>query len=143
MKYVPFKGGGAVAKQLAGKHADSTVNNPSETEGFYKAGTVVPLAAFTPARLGMYPQTPTFKELGKNYSYYMQRSIVGAPGMSKDAAAYYQSLFKKVFESTEWQDYRKKNSLLGDYLTGSALLDYWKQNNEIHRSMLTKMGALK
>ena len=30
MKYVPFKGGGRVAKELAGKHADSTVNNPSE-----------------------------------------------------------------------------------------------------------------
>ncbi|MCH7832981.1 MAG: tripartite tricarboxylate transporter substrate binding protein, partial [Proteobacteria bacterium] len=30
MKYVPYKGGGRVAKELAGKNADSTVNNPSE-----------------------------------------------------------------------------------------------------------------
>ncbi|GIT70258.1 MAG: hypothetical protein Ct9H300mP28_00720 [Pseudomonadota bacterium] len=36
MKYVPYKGGGKVAKQLAGKHANSTVNNPSEQMGFYK-----------------------------------------------------------------------------------------------------------
>ena len=47
MKYVPFKGGGDVAKALAGKNADSTVNNPSEALGFYEAGTVLPLAAFT------------------------------------------------------------------------------------------------
>ena len=33
MKYVPFKGGGRVAKELAGKHANSTVNNPSEQLG--------------------------------------------------------------------------------------------------------------
>jgi tripartite-type tricarboxylate transporter receptor subunit TctC len=143
MKYVPFKGGGAVAKQLAGKHADSTVNNPSETEGFYKAGTVVPLAAFTPTRLGMFPNTPTFKELGKDYSYFMQRSVVGAPGMSKEAAAYYQALFNKVFASSEWQGYRKKNSLQGEYLTGQPLVDYWTKFNEVHRTMLVKMGAIK
>ena len=36
MKYVPFKGGGRVAKELAGKHANSTVNNPSEQLGFMR-----------------------------------------------------------------------------------------------------------
>ena len=30
----------------------------------------------------------------------MQRTVVGAPGMSKDAAAYYQGLFQKVFDSS-------------------------------------------
>ena len=64
MTYVPFKGGGAVAKQLAGEHVNSTVNNPSEALGFYEAGTVVPLAAFTPEWLPLFPDTPTFKELG-------------------------------------------------------------------------------
>ena len=95
-----------MAKQLAGKHANSTVNNPSEQEGFYKAGTTVALAAFTDNRLEMFPNAPTFKELGKDYVYYMQRSIVGAPGMSYAAAAYYQRLFKKVFDSADWQKYR-------------------------------------
>ncbi|GIT09620.1 MAG: hypothetical protein CM1200mP30_32500 [Pseudomonadota bacterium] len=53
MKYVPYKGGGKVAKQLAGKHANSTVNNPLEGgRGFYKAGTTVALAAFTGQQAG-------------------------------------------------------------------------------------------
>ncbi len=79
MKYVPYKGGGRVAKELAGKHADSTVNNPSEQLGFYQAGKTIPLAAFTPARLPLFKDTPTFKELGKDFVYFMQRSVVGAP----------------------------------------------------------------
>lgn len=142
MKYVPYKGGGKVAKQLAGKHANSTVNNPSEQEGFYKAGTTVPLAAFTPSRLEMFPNAPTFRELGQDRVYFMQRSVVGAPGMSGDAAAFYQGLFKKVYNSDDWQKYRKKKSLMGDFLSGSALKDYWKKEREIHRAMLKKMGAL-
>merc|ERR1712072_111124 len=98
MKYVPYKGGGKVAKQLAGKHADSTVNNPSEQEGFYKARTTVALAAFTPSRLEMFPDAPTFRELGQDRVYFMQRSVVGAPGMSSEAASFYQGLFKKVYD---------------------------------------------
>ena len=142
MKYVPYKGGGKVAKQLAGQHANSTVNNPSEQEGFYAAGTTVPLAAFTPDRLEMFPDAPTFRELDKDFVYFMQRSVVGAPGMSADAAVYYQDLFKKVYDSEDWQAYRTKKSLYGDFLSGDALKEYWMGERDIHKAMLQKMGAI-
>ena len=142
MKYVPYKGGGKVAKQLAGKHANSTVNNPSEQDGFYRAGNTVPLAAFTTERLEMFPDAPTFRELGKDFVYLMQRSVVGAPGMSDEAAKYYQDLFQKVYQSPEWQDYRQKKSLLGEFMTGQNLKDYWMRERDVHRTMLTEMGAL-
>jgi len=143
MKYVPYKGGGRVAKELAGNHANSTVNNPSEQLGFYQAGKTRALAAFTPTRLPLFKNAPTFKELGKDFVYFMQRSVVGAPGMSKDAAAYYQGVFKKVYDSPEWQGYMKKKSLQGEFMTGQALKDYWKREKENHRSMLMKMGEIK
>jgi tripartite-type tricarboxylate transporter receptor subunit TctC len=142
MKYIPYKGGGDVAKQLAGKHADSTVNNPSEALGFFQSGTVLPIGAFTPNRLAMFKDTPTFKEKGKDYSYYMQRSVVGAPGMSKEAQDYYSALFRKVYESPEWQEYMKKQSLQGDFLTGGPLVDYWKREMKNHEVMLKEIGQL-
>ncbi len=142
MKYVPYKGGGKVAKELAGNNADSTVNNPSEQLGFFEAGATKPLAAFTPKRLPMFKDTPTFSELGKDMVYFMQRTVVGAPGMSADAEAYYVDLFTRVFNSAEWQKYRTKKSLQGDLLTGPKLMDYWKEEREIHKNMLIKMGAI-
>ncbi len=143
MKYVPYKGGGRVAKELAGKNANSTVNNPSEQLGFYQAGKTVALGAFTPSRLPLFPNAPTFKELGKDFVYFMQRTVVGAPGMSKDAAAYYQGLFKKIFNSKEWQGYMKKKGLQGGFLTGDALMKYWLAQKEVQRGILKKMGAIK
>ena len=142
MKYVPFKGGGRVAKELAGKHADSTVNNPSEQLGFYEAGTTRPIAAFTPERLELFADSPTFKELGKDFVYFMQRSVVGAPGMSAEAEEYYRNVFMQVFDSEEWQTYRKKKSLYGDFLTGQELKDYWAREKEIHRVMLKEIGEI-
>ncbi|MAF94928.1 MAG: hypothetical protein CMM60_04150 [Rhodospirillaceae bacterium] len=143
MKYVPYKGGGRVAKELAGKNANSTVNNPSEQLGFYQAGKTVPIGAFTPKRLPLFKNAPTFKELGKDFVYFMQRTVVGAPGMSKEAAAYYQGLFKKIFNSKEWQGYMKKKSLQGDFLTGDALMSYWIREKAVQKAILQKMGAIK
>jgi tripartite-type tricarboxylate transporter receptor subunit TctC len=142
MKYVPFKGGGRVAKELAGKHCNSTVNNPSEQLGFYEAGKTRPIAAFTPERLPLFKDAPTFKELGKDFVYFMQPSVVGAPGMSKEAEDYYRGVFKKVYDSEEWQKYMKKKSLQGEFLTGDALKKYWAREKANHEKMLKDIGEI-
>ena len=143
MKYVPFKGGGRVAKELAGKHANSTVNNPSEQLGFYQAGKTIPIAAFTPARMPLFKDSPTFKELGKDFVYFMQRSVVGAPGMSKEAESFYRNVFAQVYASDEWQKYMTKKSLRGGFLTGKALKNYWVKEKAIHKVMLKDIGEIK
>ncbi|MSQ49536.1 MAG: tripartite tricarboxylate transporter substrate binding protein, partial [Betaproteobacteria bacterium] len=49
--YVPFKGGGDVAVQLVGNHADSTVNNPIEAVAHWRGGKLKPLCVFDPKRM--------------------------------------------------------------------------------------------
>jgi tripartite-type tricarboxylate transporter receptor subunit TctC len=142
MKYIPYKGGGEVAKELAGKQVNSTVNNPSEARGFYESGDVVPLVVFTPERLPNFPDVPTLKEKGKDFSYYMQRAVVGARGMSPEAAAYYQEVFKKLYDTQEWQDYMKKQSLVGTWLGAEETKAYWKEQRDRHEIILKAMGAM-
>ncbi|MEL7228857.1 MAG: tripartite tricarboxylate transporter substrate binding protein [Pseudomonadota bacterium] len=135
IKYIPYKGGGAVAKDLAGKQIRSSVNNPSEALGFYEAGTVIPLVAFTNERLPMFPNVPTLKEVGGDFAYFMQRSVVGAPGMSEEAQAYYTDLFTKVYNSKDWQEYKSKKSLMSDFMAGADLKDYWATQRERHKDI--------
>ena len=143
IKYIPYKGGGAVAKDVAGKQINSSVNNPSEALGFYQSGDMVPLVAFTNERLPMFPEVPTLKEKGADFSYFMQRSVVGAPGMSSEAEAYYAELFTKVYNSTGWQDYKKKKSLMGDLINGDTLSSYWQAQRANHENILRASGAIK
>jgi putative tricarboxylic transport membrane protein len=140
IKYIPYKGGGAVAKDLAGKQIMATVNNPSEARGFYESGDVVPLIAFSDERLPNLPDVRTVKELGKDFSYYNQRAIVGAPGMSDEAAAYYQDLFKKIYDTPEWQDYMKSESLEALPLDPDKQREYWKTQVMNHEELLQAMG---
>ena len=143
MKYIPYKGGGAVAKQVAGKQLNSSVNNPSEALGFYESGDMVPLVAFTDERLPMFPDVPTLKEKGGDFSYFMQRAVVGAPGMSDEAASYYTGLFEKVYKSEDWQNYKSKKSLMGDFMAGDTLKSYWVTQRDRHQVILKASGAIK
>lgn len=143
MTYIPYKGGGAVAKALIGGHIDSTVNNPSEQLGFYQAKKSRPIAAFTPQRLKVFPDTPTMRELGHDMVYYMQRSIVAPKGISESAKNYYTSLFQKVNESKEWIDYTSQKALFRKFISGEDLQKFFLNEREAHRKLLKEMGEIK
>lgn len=140
VKYIPYKGGGDVAKDLAGQQIMATVNNPAETKGFYANGDVVPLLSFSDERMPAFPDVPTVKELGHDFSYYNQRAVVGAPGMTDEAAEYYQNLFKTIYESEEWQGYMESESLSPLWLDADEQKAYWETQIANHKDLLAAMG---
>lgn len=140
--YIPFPGGGTVAKNLVGNHIDSTVNNPAEQNEFYRAGNTKPLVQFTAERLPAYPDIPTAKELGHPIEYYMQRSINGPPGMSKDAQMWYIDLFETLFNSEEWQTFCIEDGLACEsFLKGDELGAYHQTEIAKHKDLIEKVGA--
>jgi putative tricarboxylic transport membrane protein len=141
IKYIPYDGGGAVARDLAGQQIMATVNNPAEANGFYAAGDFVPLLAFSDERMEAYPDVPTIKELGHDFSYYNQRAIVGAPGMSDEAAAYYRTVFGAVYEGQEWQDYLASESLSPLPMNEAETRAYWATQVENHRELLSQIDG--
>lgn len=140
IKYIPYDGGGAVAKDLAGQQIMASVNNPAEAKGFYEAGDFIPLLAFSDERMPAYPDVPTIKEKGHDFSYYNQRAVVGAPGMSDEAAAYYQDLFTTIYESEEWQGYLTSESLSPLWMDADAQREYWALQVENHKTLLAALG---
>jgi putative tricarboxylic transport membrane protein len=142
MTYIPFEGGGTVAKNLIGGHIDSTVNNPAEQNEFMRAGQSRPLVQFTEERMDAYPDVPTAKELGHDVVYYMQRSINGPPEMSKEAQDWYINLFKTLYESEEWQKYCQDEGLYCDeWVAGDDLAAFHQTQLERHKSLIEKVGA--
>ncbi|ARU00690.1 Bug family tripartite tricarboxylate transporter substrate binding protein [Yoonia vestfoldensis] len=140
IKYIPYDGGGAVAKDLAGQQIMATVNNPSEAKGFYESGDFVPLLSFSDDRMEAYPDVPTLKEMGHDFSYFNQRAVVGAPGMSDEAAAYYRSVFNTVYDSEKWQGYLVSESLSPLVMTEAETRAYWTTQVQNHRRLLSEMN---
>jgi tripartite-type tricarboxylate transporter receptor subunit TctC len=141
INYIPYDGGGAVARDLAGQQIMATVNNPAEANGFYAAGDFVPLLAFSDERMEAYPDVPTMRELGHEFSYYNQRAIVGAPGMSDEAAAYYREIFGQVYEGDDWQEYLASESLSPLPMDEAETRAYWATQVENHRQLLSEIDG--
>lgn len=140
IKYIPYDGGGAVAKDLAGQQIMASVNNPAEAKGFFEAGDVVPLISFSDERMPALPDVRTVKELGQDFSYYNQRAVVGAPGMSDEAAEYYQNLFKTIYDTEEWQGYMASESLSPLWLSPDEQKAYWATQVANHEALFAAMG---
>ncbi len=143
--YVPFKGGGEVCVNLVGKHVDSTLNNPIECAGHWKAGRVRPLAVFDTARIAVpeWKDIPTVKEaVGADISYLMLRGIFGAPEMPKEALDWYQGLLKKVYDSPEFKDYLNQGALKPAWETGPEFVKWLGQAEQLHKDLMTKGGLL-
>jgi putative tricarboxylic transport membrane protein len=140
--YIPFEGGGTVAKNLVGNHIDSTVNNPAEQIEFMRAGNTRPLVQFTEERMEAFPDVPTAKELGHDVVYYMQRSINGPPGMSQEAQEWYTQLFQTLFESEEWQSYCQSEGLFcEEWVAGEELAQFHQTQLERHKQLIEQVGA--
>ncbi len=140
--YIPFDGGGDVARALVGGHADSTVNNPSEALAFGRAGRALPLAAFTEERIPAMPETPTFAELGiDGMLYEMQRSFVGPAGLTAEQTGFYVDMFTKLNETGEWKEYAEQNALVTDLLTGDALQEYFLSERQKHAELLAALAS--
>jgi tripartite-type tricarboxylate transporter receptor subunit TctC len=140
--YIPFEGGGTVAKNLVGNHIDSTVNNPAEQIEFMRAGNTKPLVQFTEERMDAFADVPTAKELGHDVVYYMQRSINGPPEMPKEAQDWYIQLFQTLFESEEWQDYCQSEGLFcEEWMAGEDLGAFHQTQYERHQALIEKVGA--
>lgn len=136
MTYVPFRGGGDVAVNLAGKRIDSSVNNPAEAMSFLQAGKVRPLAALTAHRIPALKDVPTMKELGRDLTYAMQRTIVAPSGISAEAAAYYTAIFERVYVTPEWQDYCRSAGLECAWMSGHALKEDFLAQARKHQALL-------
>jgi tripartite-type tricarboxylate transporter receptor subunit TctC len=142
-RYKAYKGGGSVAKALIARKIDSTVNNPSEQMDFYLKGKSRPIAAFTPVRLEMFPDVPTFRELGHDHLvYHMQRGVLAPPEVPREALIYYEKLFTKVEKTEEWRSYAKKKSLARHWLKRAMLKDFMISELNVHKRLLRDMGKL-
>jgi putative tricarboxylic transport membrane protein len=122
--YTPAAGGGQVAAQVAGKHFDVNVNQPAEAMPHFPT-RLVPLVMFEDQRdKATFPWVPTHRELKVNGKWgdvlsqakgqgpvVMHRGVIGPPDIPAAAVKWHEDLFRKVFESTEWQEFMKKNAI--------------------------------
>jgi len=149
--YIPFKGGGDVAVQLVGKHADSTVNNPIEAVAQWRGGKLRPLCVFDPKRMPYstkvtdkmaWQDIPTCKEQGLDVEYLMLRGIFMPADVKQEHVDYYIGVFKKVRETPEWKQLMHDGAFNQTFMSGADYAKWVEKEEGRHRDLMKEAGFL-
>jgi putative tricarboxylic transport membrane protein len=149
LTYIPYKSGGEASTQLAGKHIDSNVNNPSENVAQWRAGTARPLCVFSEKRMDYkkkvtstmsWADIPTCKSEGLDVQYQMLRAFFLPLGTTKEQVAFYTDLLKQVVSKPEWTEYTENNALTRHYATGDEFVEFLKKDMAKHVQLMTEAG---
>ena len=149
--YIPYKGGGAVATQLVGKHVNSTVNNPIEAVAQWRAGKLRPLCVFDSQRMPYknkvtdtmsWYDIPTCKEAGIPMDYVMLRGIFMPAGVPPEAVNFYIDLFNKVRATPEWKKFMEDGAFNQSFMIGKEYADWVAKAETLHRDLMKDAGFL-
>ncbi len=143
-KYVPFRGGGAVAKALVGKHLEASVNQVSEASGFYPE-FLRPLAVFQDERLGFegLENVLTGKEAGIPVTYNMMRAIFAPPGISEEDRNSLIELFRDITSDYEWKVFTDKTGMQSVFIVGDEMMKFCKDFEKVNKDVLINQGWIR
>ena len=108
--FISFPGGGERIAALLGGHVDLMIVEPQEAGEHIRNGNMRVIAQVAERRLSAYPDVPTLREAGFDVpNYAVVRGIVGPPGMSKEAVAFYEDFFARLTQTAAWKKYLADN----------------------------------
>jgi len=116
--FTPFDDQGVI--QLLGGHIDYIFGQPEQVGKFVKAGDMRMLASTR--KLEEYPDVPTLAELGYDFEVLdSYRGVWTSKDVPDEAIDFYVDAFRKIYESDQFAEYTRKNSMSADFITGDAL----------------------
>ncbi len=139
--YISFPGGGERIAALLGGHVNIMLIEPQEAGEHIRAGNMRVLAAISEQRLPAFPDAPTLKEAGFDVPNVPQpRGIVGPPGISAEAVAYWEDLFAKFVKTPSWRKILEDGLFEDGFQRSAELNKFIDQYSETTRGILREGG---
>jgi len=138
IKWIPSKGAAPALQDLMAGGIDMSTCSLPEAATLIEAGKVRPLAIMADQRDPLFPDLPTLKELGINWTCGAWRGVMGPKDLPPDIVATLENAVKKVMESKDFKDFMK-NRGYGIYWLNSqdfakAIAQADKDNGEIMKA---------
>jgi tripartite-type tricarboxylate transporter receptor subunit TctC len=119
MPYVPSTGAATALQELVAGRVQVVTASLAEGRPLIEAGKIRALATMAEKRDPAFPNVPTLKELGINYSMGAWRGIALPKGASPEIVAVYEKAIGKIVRSNEFVDFMNQGSFVILY-KGSA-----------------------
>jgi len=142
-KNVPFIGDAPTVSALLGGHVMiaglSSVIGRSHAE----AKTISILLTYEKESLDYAPEVPTFEKIGYYFEFPTDVIICGPKGISNPIREILEKAFVEGTRQEAFRKVAKDDELIGQPLTGKAMVDYLKENYRIYEEAIKEAGLYK
>ncbi|MBO6258660.1 MAG: tripartite tricarboxylate transporter substrate binding protein [Succinivibrio sp.] len=144
VKHIPYpKGTADIAAAMAGKHIDGTLADPSSFKTQVEAGNLKILAVMADSRTNLFPNVPTFKELGFDIAIRAWATLVAPKGTPKEVLDVLRNSAKKVSEKKEYVDYFLKQGIDPTKIIGEDANEMMKKDDLMFGEFLAEIAKQK
>ncbi len=141
VNYLAFDGGGKAMASLLSGEADALSTGLSEAIDLAKAGEVRILAHTGPQRIeGL--DVPTLKEQGVDTVFINWRGFFAPPGISDEKKQQYIAVFKKMYETPEWEAVRARNGWVNIFNPGDEFIQFLTEQEKTVGELMKNLGFL-
>ena len=141
--HVPFSGWAEGSPALLGGHVEAIVAQPGEVRPLVEAKKMRLLGVFQPERNAIFPDVPTFKELGYNASTRFIFLLVAPKSTPDKIVRYLHEAAKAAIEDASFVSFAKARVIDVDYRPADRLrADLWEEY-KAHTEILKRIGMLK
>jgi putative tricarboxylic transport membrane protein len=137
---VVMKSGAEAVTAVLGGHVHWSTGQLSDAMPHVEAGKMRILAVASQQRLAPIASIPTMKEQGLDMHVAAGRSFAAPAAIPKDAAAFLEGLFEKVYKSSTWQEYMARNLMEPVYMNGADYGRYLAARQPEFARFITELG---
>jgi putative tricarboxylic transport membrane protein len=144
LKTVIFQGGTEATLAVLGGHVDVLATTTGNVLPFVARGEMRVIAVSSPKRLsGAYAQIPTWREQGLNSVFSSFRFVLGTRAMDPAQVAYWEQVFVKLSQTSEWKQYLESNNLEVATLGSKESETFLREEYARLQVVMTELGLTK
>jgi putative tricarboxylic transport membrane protein len=140
--YVPYDAGGKAMAGLLSGDTQVLSTGFSEAVGLAKQGEVNILAVTSAERLPQAPDVPSLKELGYDAEFANWRGFFGPPGLPDDMTQGYIDMFRKMYDTEEWEEIRSKRGWQNLFHPGQEFYEFLDKQEKVVGKLMRTLGFI-
>ena len=137
---VVMKSGAESVTAVLGGHVHWSTGQLSDAIPHVETGKMRILAVAAQQRLAPLAAIPTMKEQGFDMHIVAGRAFAAPAGIPRDAVAYFDAVFEKVYKSAGWQEYMTRNLLEPVFMNSASYGRYLAARQPEFTQFITEIG---
>lgn len=130
VKHIPFsKGSSDIAAAIAGKQINATLADPSAFKEQIDNGSLKILAIMSNERSRLFPDVPTFKELGHNLSIGAWATLVVPKGTPEKVVNILRTSARRISSTSTYDEYFLSHYIQPKYIIGDEAENLMRDDN--------------